>query len=262
MNIMAISFSLDWFLTIPGMFISGGVLLLIIALVIFIVTSAKSKKEKINEEDMETPVISEKPITPEMEAVSPVVTESINLDSIQPVASEPISFNPVMEPTELDTVEEPTVLGTPVNDFPVADIIPETLVPIEIPEEEPVVAKIDNPVVEEPAVSIYGGVNPFIGEVTEPTHRQIYGGADPLEATQKMAPIVESWAMPEISPIVPEATITEPVSEPTTPVVMEEPTTYVVDNNFNNEVVNEVPLVNQTNNFDTLKDDEQNIESL
>ena len=29
-------FSLDWFLTIPGMLVTGGVLLLIIAIIIFI----------------------------------------------------------------------------------------------------------------------------------------------------------------------------------------------------------------------------------
>ena len=42
MNIMAFSF--DWFLTVPGMLITGGVLLLLIALIMFIVTSVKSKK--------------------------------------------------------------------------------------------------------------------------------------------------------------------------------------------------------------------------
>lgn len=39
-------FSLSWFTTIPGILITVGVLLLIVALVIFIVTSRKSKKEK------------------------------------------------------------------------------------------------------------------------------------------------------------------------------------------------------------------------
>ena len=39
-------FSLDWFLSIPGLLISGGVLLFIIALILLIATMAKKKKEK------------------------------------------------------------------------------------------------------------------------------------------------------------------------------------------------------------------------
>ncbi len=40
------SFDFGWFLTLPGMFITGGVILLIIALIILIVTNKKAKKEK------------------------------------------------------------------------------------------------------------------------------------------------------------------------------------------------------------------------
>lgn len=40
------NFDLSWFTTIPGLFITGGVILLIIALVILIVTGRKTKKEK------------------------------------------------------------------------------------------------------------------------------------------------------------------------------------------------------------------------
>ena len=36
---------LSWFITIPGMLITGGVLLLIIALIIFILTSGKKNKK-------------------------------------------------------------------------------------------------------------------------------------------------------------------------------------------------------------------------
>ena len=39
-------FSLEWFTSLPGLLISCGVLLLIVALIVFIVSSAKSKKEK------------------------------------------------------------------------------------------------------------------------------------------------------------------------------------------------------------------------
>ena len=45
------NFSLDWFLTIPGMLITGGVLLLVIALTILLVTSSKAKKGKKKEKE-------------------------------------------------------------------------------------------------------------------------------------------------------------------------------------------------------------------
>lgn len=41
-------FDLNWFTTIPGLLITGGVLLLVIALIIFIITSVKGKKSKNN----------------------------------------------------------------------------------------------------------------------------------------------------------------------------------------------------------------------
>ena len=40
------NFDLSWFTTIPGLFITAGVILLIIALIILIITGKKSKKEK------------------------------------------------------------------------------------------------------------------------------------------------------------------------------------------------------------------------
>ena len=39
-------FDLSWFTTIPGLLITGGIVLLIIALIIFIVTGRKNKKEE------------------------------------------------------------------------------------------------------------------------------------------------------------------------------------------------------------------------
>ncbi len=41
------TFSLDWFMTIPGMLITGGVVFLIIALIIFIATGNKKAKKQI-----------------------------------------------------------------------------------------------------------------------------------------------------------------------------------------------------------------------
>lgn len=55
------SFSLDWFMTIPGMLITGGVIFLIVALVIFIVTS--TKKTKISKEVKDIQEVSKQEAT-------------------------------------------------------------------------------------------------------------------------------------------------------------------------------------------------------
>ena len=44
------NFDLKWFTTLPGLFITGGVLFLILALVLLIITGKKSKKEKMAKE--------------------------------------------------------------------------------------------------------------------------------------------------------------------------------------------------------------------
>lgn len=79
------TFSLDWFMTIPGMLITGGVLFLIIALIIFIVTG--NKKPKTNKEVVKAQEASQQ------EAVS-AVTPATNQDTIptneQVVTSQPI----------------------------------------------------------------------------------------------------------------------------------------------------------------------------
>ena len=54
MNILA--FSLEWFKTPPGILITAGVVLLVIALIMFIVTSVKSKKGAKEEVPATNPV--------------------------------------------------------------------------------------------------------------------------------------------------------------------------------------------------------------
>ena len=203
------TFSLDWFMTIPGMLITGGVLFLIIALVIFIVTGTKKPKtnkevEKVQEDSKkeaivattpaveQTPVINTAPatVTPE-----PVVTAT-------PVVSTPVSNveenkEPVVVSTPLEVVK-PTVPPTPVVTKPI-----EAVEPL-IEEKKEIVPPIVSSDMPRP---IYGGVSPLVPNVSHEEHRPIYGGANPLENTQSV-------------PIVPPTPVTQPkVDIPVVPTI-------------------------------------------
>ena len=70
------NFDLNWFLTVPGMFISAGVLLLVVAIIVLIVSSAKGKKEKKKVEKAT-------PATPEVKAAAAVVSDAAIVNAPQ-----------------------------------------------------------------------------------------------------------------------------------------------------------------------------------
>lgn len=243
MNIMAFSF--DWFLTVPGMLISGGVLLLLIALIMFIVTSVKSKKETKGEESatLETPTVENTepapvPVTPdavpqptvemaqptEQPVVAPVVTPApaevptVNeatpvvptIDAVQAVTPEPAPAP--AEVASVQPVEQTPVTSTPEAVGNTAEINQEDL-------ETPEALNL-----EKTTVSIYGGANPLEGTQNltpvSDAAKPIYGGANPAEMkpveTQAPAPAAEmpASAAPSIPMDGPMPT-TQPAPAPT-----------------------------------------------
>lgn len=97
------------FLEFPGILIPVGVLLLIIALIIGIVSMRKSKREekKFDEEVEESVVNNTQPITP---------VEPVNYEPVKPVVNEP-SVTPIMpvenEQVNVDVAKEATVVEEP-----------------------------------------------------------------------------------------------------------------------------------------------------
>lgn len=209
---MKIAFSTDWFLTIPGILITCGVILLIIALIMFIVGTTKGKKNKEMPKVEESSNVGESQVeaVPTVETVAPV-------DSVAKESSF-INVNTVAEPTlqtEEVTPVAPVIPEVPVIDMPqVAPVVTEVVPPVEIPSVVPP-AQEATPVVEIPAINteviptvsepvvemsegttsettsagIYGGSVPTIeASPVQPIEeaRPIYGGADPLEATQNL----------------------------------------------------------------------------
>ena len=74
-NMILASFDLSFFISIPGMLITGGVLLLLIALIIFIATGTKNDKNKDKEKEAKAGSNQEVMTTPSVD--TPIVTADI-----------------------------------------------------------------------------------------------------------------------------------------------------------------------------------------
>ena len=222
---------LDWIMTIPGLLITSGVVLLILAIILFIIGNKKGKTAKVVETTSDAPApeaISTDTISTDSEPVVEETAPVVENNEVTP-ANGVINFTPEVEtPVEetapvVEEASEPVVEETPAIDTtPVEASAPAVEMPV-VEETAPAV----EPVAEEPAVTIYGGNDPLentqtVAPVTEAVP---YGGAPEVNvvetpAVEESAPAVE---MPVVEPVVetPVApTVDIPAVEPT-PVVAE-----------------------------------------
>ena len=231
----------SWFGTIPGMLITGGVLLLIISLIIFISTMGKKgKKDKNGVEEKS------------LEGAKEMVSESSQSNSVSapvadaiPTGTDSITGMPNVA-FATPTPVQPGVVSPMSGTVPVQ---PEVVQPM--PETVPVQPEVVQPMPEvvsvstEPTnqtVSIYGGASPSVSksdiETTE-TH-QIYGGANPLENTQSIsindinqaaASQIAAGNEPQIEQVVQPTPEVTTVINPTVSNVETQPQVSVVDVN-------------------------------
>ncbi len=266
-------FDLSWFTTIPGILITCGVVLLIIALVIFIVTSRKNKKLDSNKvENTDNSVNVQNTQNDNIQAVTPVEIDNAPLQDINNVPSndaavpielpaepipvveqpqpEPISVNPepiavptpVIEETPVVTNPTPSAINTTVPEpIPVVstpEVVPAVqpeAIPTPQPEVIPVVNPVETPVQEKP--SIYGGVSEIIPNINlnqKTESHQIYGGADPLENTQTLTITPNNSVVASVEPVV-----TEQQPQVTIPTIDNTPSTQA------QPVVNVIPSVEE-----------------
>lgn len=267
------NFDLSFFTSIPGLLITGGVLLLLIALIIFVATgSKKGKKDKKEAESTDntnttvattptvdmnvatepvasvvtptneaptvenapqivittpevqsepvsvvengTPVANEQNIQNSNETIEPntipneVVSPQVEMpaQTIEPNTTNAndnisVNINPVVMPSELNTVEQASVPNNTVAPSNQDDNEVVNTPPITIVNEEP---KEDT--VIEPPKPIYGGIDPVIPkiEVEGNEHRPIYGGANPLENTGAIPTINNNTVENSTIPTTPE----------------------------------------------------------
>ena len=242
MNILAIDLG-AWFTSVSGILITCGVVLLIIALVLFIVGSKKAKKSgnQPTEEKANTNVEATTTEQPVVSGVDATVNADVN--TVTPAG---------VEANQAATVSPELVINSnEVSAVPNADsnsVVPETVtadpsvtaeVPV-MPVPEPVVSTTEiNSVptisneeslempnatnLDKTMVSVYGGANPAdaIANVNVDEHKPIYGGNDPLEATQNL-PKMDEHHEP-YGGAMDEAKIAEAASQTVSPVPEEPP---------------------------------------
>lgn len=202
------TFSLDWFMTIPGMLITGGVLFLIIALVIFIVTG--NKKAKTNKEVVEAQDASKQEaivaVTPTVEQNTVVTNEQVATP--QPiVTSEPVvPTNPVSSMAEKTVPQEvePVVFTTPqpVFENPTSNTVDQS-----VPVERPTMPSVSS--VAQSTVSTQNEVTPVVPTIEQtPIVNQPVVPEIPVKEEKKETIQTPSVDMPRpiyggVSPIVP-----------------------------------------------------------
>ena len=154
--------SLEWFFQLPGLFITGGIVLILIALLVFIISSKGEKKADDNLESAanETEVPNQ-PIG-EINSIGNIGTsEPVKLDSIIPQ----VEVNPA--PVEPAPVEVNVVTPEPVTPQVEINPVPVEPAPVEVnvATPEPVVPQVEvTPAPEEPAPM---EINPVPVENTE-----------------------------------------------------------------------------------------------
>ena len=267
---------LDWFTTIPGILVICGVILLVIAIILFIAGNKKAKKEEMVQTNpvtesantMNTEVnttadtnigeVNVQEVSPVMEQASTIPTESVSLENnelpkmkvesnndVSPIQIE----EPVQIPSEEIHIEEPVKISdTEIHNEEAS--IPE---PVSIPSIDNSVNSMDTvsdetsfnipiptekPSFDNTSTSIYGGASPISNiSMNEEKPVTIYGGNDPLEATQSI-PKVEEHHEP-YGGVYPEAKIVDMNASTVTPTPVEEVVSAmpVTDTNLENNQV-------------------------
>lgn len=264
---------LDWFTTIPGILVICGVILLVIAIILFIAGNKKAKKEEMVQTNpvtesantMNTEVnttadtnigeVNVQEVSPVMEQASTIPTESVSLENNELPKMEVESNNdvspiqieePVQIPSEEIHIEEPVKISdTEIHNEEAS--IPE---PVSIPSIDNSVNSMDTvsdetsfnipiptekPSFDNTSTSIYGGASPISNiSMNEEKPVTIYGGNDPLEATQSI-PKVEEHHEP-YGGVYPEAKIVDMNASTVTPTPVEEVVSAmpVTDTNLEN----------------------------
>lgn len=267
---------LDWFTTIPGILVICGVILLVIAIILFIAGNKKAKKEEMVQTNpvtesantMNTEVnttadtnigeVNVQEVSPVMEQASTIPTESVSLENNELPKMEVESNNdvspiqieePVQIPSEEIHIEEPVQISdTEIHNEEAS--IPE---PVSIPSIDNSVNSMDTvsdetsfnipiptekPSFDNTSTSIYGGASPISNiSMNEEKPVTIYGGNDPLEATQSI-PKVEEHHEP-YGGVYPEAKIVDMNASTITPTPVEEVVSAmpVTDTNLENNQV-------------------------
>ncbi len=253
------NFDLSWFTTIPGLFITGGVVLLVIALVILIITGRKTKKEKdeINSNNNQVNAgvqpnsnIDNNMAMPTMNMPgAPMTNPMVNPMMGQNVVSSP---DPVVNPQPMvmpnDSIAMPSVNnGLDMQNMNAPIVEPVGINPVEVNQmvsTPEVINPMEMPLSEQPFVNDINS-NQAIG--VPPTVAENLNAGMINTEPEPIAPVdVTPIEIPQVEPVTVAPMETNPmISEPSavnTPEMFNN--SNMLGNNFNSTPV-ENPVINE-----------------
>lgn len=253
------NFDLSWFTTIPGLFITGGVVLLVIALVILIITGRKTKKEKdeINSNNNQVNAgvqpnsnIDNNMAMPTMNMPgAPMTNPMVNPMMGQNVVSSP---DPVVNPQPMvmpnDSIAMPSVNnGLDMQNMNAPIVEPVGINPVEVNQmvsTPEVINPMEMPLSEQPFVNDINS-NQAIG--VPPTVAENLNAGMINTEPEPIAPVdVTPIEIPQVEPVTVAPMETNPmISEPSavnTPEIFNN--SKMLGNNFNSTPV-ENPVINE-----------------
>ncbi len=226
---------LDWITTIPGILITCGVILLLIAIVLFILGNKKDKRTSnlaMNTGVMNQPLINDEVVTKEQAPMIIDEPKEINMGGVNP--ANPAIADFTLSKTETTVEEKPAV--EPVNTFnftaPAVEAAPvsentsvyDFSIPAEIPVVEEQTTVEPTPVVDttpevtpitqtvEP-VNTFNFTAPAVEAAPVSENTSVYDFSIPTEI-----PVVEEHTTVEPTPVVDTTPVSEPVVEEIKPV--------------------------------------------
>lgn len=194
------SFDFGWFLTAPGLLITGGILLLIIALIIFIVTGNKKGKTSKDVKDVQDKSVQESIIEN-----TPAVDTNVTPADVMPTSSTPVS--PVVNQTPAVTQE--------VNSVATSEPVTVVAQPMEPSvSNQPAMSSMNEPQVnssiEVPNINSNINNNPVSGSVVAPsqpvTNESVIGQSEIPTIIETATPRVEETVKQDMPNVMHENT--------------------------------------------------------
>jgi len=194
--ILAMNFDFSWFLTIPGMLITGGVLLLIIALIIFIATSSKKDKNKKDNQNADVNAASQvgaqamvdnsqvmaPPMVPGVTPPTGAIPEVSDMQMGGTMDTPPVMGGQAMPPAMDNNMGMPTAPVMPNLGNGMPDLVPDVApmdtsmpsmdanpIPVQEPAMEPLAPTVDLTPPTEPAPYVVSPVQDASPAALEPT---------------------------------------------------------------------------------------------
>lgn len=186
---------LDWFTTIPGILIICGVLLLIIAIILFVVGARKNKKKEVvdksnlNVNDSSVNAVDLSNVNDNVNLVTNDGTnfDSSNLESTNDTGKSDNGIDALSKTSDNLVVNNEITIDSVSLDESNSNSNQQSIEnSSEDLEKTEVISIPDFDENNEDKVSVYGGATPTYNFTEDVKPVTIYGGNDPLEATQAL----------------------------------------------------------------------------